>query len=82
MAPAALFVCAPDEKPYAVMDSEGILLCPHCKHQHHDPKAKNDGESELCDKAKNKSVDLTLLIHPDWLKGSPGETPGWKFTGR
>lgn len=81
MAPAALFVCAPDEKPYAVMDSEGYYSCPHCKHQHHDPKAKNDGESAALHKAKNKSVDLTLLIHPEWLKGSPGVSPDGKPLG-
>lgn len=72
MAPAALFVSAPDETPYAVMDEAGSYACPHCKHTHQDEMAKGTGESSSLGKAKNKSVDLTLLIHPDWLKGSPG----------
>jgi putative DNA methylase len=72
MAPAALFVCAPDETPYAVMDKEGSYACPHCGHEHQDQVAKVNGESRSIGKAKNKTVELTLLIHPDWLKGSPG----------
>lgn len=74
MAPAAQFVCATDETPYAVMDEEGCYACPHCGHQHQDVAAKDNGESNSLGKAKNKSVELTLLIHPDWLKGSPGQS--------
>ena len=73
MAPAALFVCAPDEKSYSVMDEAGNYACPQCGHQHQDETAKDNGESSSLGKAKNKSVELTLLIHPDWLKGSPGK---------
>lgn len=74
MAPAALFVCAPDEKPYAVMDDAGSYSCPHCGQEHQDVAAKDNGESGSLGKSKNKSVELTLLIHPDWLKGSPGKS--------
>ncbi len=76
MAPAALFVSGPDENPYAVMDDTGSYSCPHCGHHHQDEAAKDNGESGSLGKAKNKSVDLTLLIHPDWLKGSPGKSKG------
>jgi predicted RNA-binding Zn-ribbon protein involved in translation (DUF1610 family) len=45
MAPAALFVCAPDEKPHSVMDEAGKYVCPHCGHQQIDASAKAKGES-------------------------------------
>ena len=81
MAPAALFVCAPDEKPYAVMDASGCYTCPHCGFGHQDQAGKNNGDSISLGKSKNKSVDLTLLIHPDWLKGSPGKTRDGNWLG-
>ena len=62
MAPAALFVVSPDESPYAVQDQHGHVTCPHCH---------NKLTNILSAKPKNKGVELTLLIHPDWLKGSP-----------
>jgi putative DNA methylase len=72
MAPAALFVSAPDEKPYSVMDEAGKYVCPHCGHPQIDAHAKAKGVSGSLGKAKNKSIVLTLLIHPDWLKGASG----------
>jgi hypothetical protein len=63
MAPAALFVVSPDEGPFTIRHDDGSYTCPHCGHT----AAKSLG------KPKNKSVELTLLIHPDWLKGSPGK---------
>jgi putative DNA methylase len=66
MAPAALFVVSPDETPYAIRDNAGDTECPHCGHIL---------SKAMSGKSKNKSVDLTLLIHPDWLKGSPGHSP-------
>jgi len=62
MAPAALFVVSADELPYAVQDQQGHVTCPHCH---------NKLTNILTAKPKNKGVELTLLIHPDWLKGSP-----------
>lgn len=81
MAPAALFVCAHDEKPYSVMDETGHYACPHCGHEHQDETAKDNGESSSLGKSKNKSVELTLLIHPDWLKGSPGKSKNGNWLG-
>ena len=81
IAPAALFVCAPDEKPYSVMDEAGCYGCSHCGHEYKDLVAKATGESGSLGKAKNKSVDLTLLIHPDWLKGSPGKSKDGNWLG-
>ena len=72
MAPAAMFVVSDSESAYAVMDEEGRYFCPHCGHDSQDQKAAIEGDSALLGKAKNKKVGLTLLVHPDWLKGSAG----------
>lgn len=70
MAPSALFVVSPEEKPFTVISNEGKYSCPHCKHKYHDQAAVMKGESVNLGLAKNKKVELRLLIHPDWLKGS------------
>ncbi|MES9927688.1 MAG: hypothetical protein ABW158_06190 [Candidatus Thiodiazotropha sp. 6PDIVS] len=74
MAPDAPLVVTESEDPYAIMDSQGYYICPHCNHQHRDEIAATKGESShLVKKArKNKKISLTLLVHPKWLKGSPG----------
>ena len=71
MAPAASLVVAESEKPYAVMDASGRYRCPHCDHEAHDAKAATDGQSSALGKSKNKKIDFTVLVHPEWLKGSP-----------
>ncbi|HCO23467.1 MAG TPA: site-specific DNA-methyltransferase [Gimesia maris] len=82
MAPAAMLVVAEGEIPYAVMKDDGHYSCPHCGHESHDPMAAGDGQSSSLGRAKNKKIELTLLIHPDWLKGSPGkDSDGNKFGG-
>lgn len=81
MAPAALFVVAEGGKPYSVMDDEGRYQCPHCQHEFHDSKAATEGKSASLGKAKNKKIDLTLLVHPDWLKGSPGKDENGNWYG-
>jgi hypothetical protein len=75
MAPDAPLVVAESEAPYAVMDSEGRYECPHCRHEYHDYKAATFNESIVLPKKlrKNKKIELTLLVHPDWLKGAPGK---------
>jgi hypothetical protein len=73
MAPAAMLVVSDTETPYAVMDDSGNYSCPHCGNKYQDIKAANEGESSVLGKSKNKKFELTLLIHPDWLKGSPGK---------
>lgn len=65
MAPAALFVKSPDEPPYTVVGKDASYTCPHCG-------LKQKGYLGDPDR-KDKKVDLTLLIHPDWLKGAPGK---------
>lgn len=69
MAPRVPLFVAPDEKPFSVMDGAGFFSCPHCGKQVEDRKAALEGSSVTLGKAKSKKVELTLLLHPQWLKG-------------
>jgi len=69
MAPGVPFFVAPSEKPHAAMDAKGRFSCPNCGTEHQDLKAKIDGDSVNLGKGKNEKIALTLLVHPDWLKG-------------
>lgn len=71
MAPDVPLFVAPDEKPFGVMDSEGRYACPHCGKTRQDTKAFAENNSPELGKAKNKKVELTLLLHPQWLEGCP-----------
>lgn len=71
MAPDAPLYVAPDEKVFAVMDGGGRFKCPHCEKQYEDRKGVLAGNSAMLGKARNKKVELTLLIQPHWLEGSP-----------
>jgi len=72
MAPDVPLYVAPDEKPYSTLDPKGRVICPHCGHT----------EMVKLDKGKNKKVELTLLVHPEWLAGSPKTAPdGSEFGG-
>jgi putative DNA methylase len=70
MAPDSPLFVAPDEKLFAVMDDKGRFTCPHCGKVKQDERALADNNSSELGKAKNKKVELTLLVHPQWLKGS------------
>ena len=59
MAPDAPFYVAPSESPYSVLDRKKGVICPRCGHT----AMVNLG------KGKNKKVDLSLLVHPQWLAG-------------
>jgi adenine-specific DNA methylase len=59
MAPDAPFYVAPTEAPYSVLDPKRGVICPHCGHT----AMVNLG------KGKNKKVELSLLVHPQWLAG-------------
>jgi hypothetical protein len=65
---AALFI-APDVKPFAVMDEKGRFTCPHCGKVEQDERAFADNKSSELGKAINKNVELTLLLHPQWMEG-------------
>jgi hypothetical protein len=40
-----------------------------------------NGKSSLLGKLKSKKIDLTLLVHPEWLRGSPGKDSNGKWFG-
>ncbi len=52
---------APDEYPFSELDRKKGVVCPHCGHT----AMVNLG------KGKNKKVELSLLVHPQWLAGAP-----------
>lgn len=59
MAPDAPLYVAPSEPPYSVLDRKKGVICPHCGHT----AMVNLG------KGKNKKMELSLLVHPQWLAG-------------
>ena len=59
MAPDVPLYVAPDETPFSVLDRRKGVICPHCGHA----TLMNLG------KGKNKKVELSLLVHPQWLAG-------------
>ncbi|MGE4478655.1 MAG: DUF1156 domain-containing protein [Deferribacterales bacterium] len=64
MAPDELLIIADDNDIFTTLDSKGIYFCPHC--------GKKQMKNLEHVKSKNKKVSLSLLIHPDWMKGAPG----------
>ncbi|MFZ3214762.1 MAG: hypothetical protein WA192_01770 [Candidatus Acidiferrales bacterium] len=71
MAPDVPLFVAPHEKPFSVMDGHGKYVCPNCRTAKQDEKAYATGISSTLGKAKGKKVEMTLLIHPQWLEGCP-----------
>src|SRR5208283_2198781 len=70
MAPDAPLAVASGEPPFAAMDERGQYACPHCGHPHSDRAARLKGTSVgLGGNAGKKKVELTLLMHPEWLAG-------------
>jgi DNA-directed RNA polymerase subunit RPC12/RpoP len=53
----------PSEHPFSVLDKRRGVICPHCGHT----AMVNLGKPNK----PNKKVDLSLLVHPQWLAGSP-----------
>jgi hypothetical protein len=53
------------------MDDSGLFNCPSCGHANDDQLAAAKGSSPRMGRAKNKKIELTLLIHPSWLAGCP-----------
>lgn len=72
MAPDAPLYVGPSELPFSVLDHRKGVICPHCGHT----AMVNLG------KGKNKKVELSLLVHPQWLAGSPKQnTEGQPYGG-
>ncbi|OBQ83000.1 hypothetical protein [Mesorhizobium sp. WSM3873] len=59
MAPDAPLYVAPSEHPYSVLNRKKGVICPRCGHT----ALTNLGQG------KNKKVQLSLLVHPQWLAG-------------
>lgn len=71
MAPDAPIYIAPGDFPHSVLRPDGRVTCPHC------------GLVSLLKlgKSKNKKVELTLLVHPDWLVGRPKDDDAGRSYG-
>lgn len=61
MAPDVPLYVSPSEHPFSILDRKKGVVCPHCGHT----TMVNFG------KGKNKKIELSLLVHPQWLAGSP-----------
>jgi len=72
MAPDVPVYVAPTEYPFSVLDRKKGVICPHCGHT----TMVNLG------KGKNKKVEVSLLVHPQWLAGNPNQDAnGQSFGG-
>jgi len=78
MAPDSPLYVAPSEHPFSVLDRKKGVICPHCGHTAAAVIRTKDGlviegargQIKL-GKGKNKKVELSLLVHPQWLAGAP-----------
>ncbi len=61
MAPDVPLYVAPSEFPFSVLDRKKGVVCPHCGHT----------AMVRLGKGRNKKIELSLLVHPHWLAGSP-----------
>ncbi len=89
MAPDVPLYVAPDEYPFSTLDPKRGVVCPHCGHASAAQIRINDGlviDGEhgqiKLGKGKNKKVEMSLLVHPQWLAGSPkSDANGQPFGG-
>jgi DNA modification methylase len=72
MAPDEDLIISDSEKLFVTADRDGTYLCPFCNKRHYVDDSR---------KTKNKKVSLSLLIHPDWMRGAPGEDEYGKLGG-
>lgn len=78
MAPGVPLFIAETEKPFAVIDSTSSITCPFC--HHHTAFTAMTGKQK--NKERNKKIELSLLVHPQWLAGSPKLDPdGQEYGG-
>jgi len=89
LAPDVPFYVAPTEHPFAAIDEDSKITCPHCGHCNATQIRPKDGlvldgksgQIKL-GKGKNKKVELSLLVHPQWLAGaSKQDNNGQPFGG-
>jgi len=76
MAPDVPLYVSPEEPPHSVLNRQRGVICPHCGHAAAATIRPKDGlviegmsgQIKL-GKGKNKKVELSLLVHPEWLAG-------------
>jgi hypothetical protein len=72
MAPDVPLYVSPDEYPYSVLDPKRGVVCPNCGY----------AAMIKLGKGRNKKVELSLVMHPQWLAGSPkNDASGQDFGG-
>lgn len=59
MAPDVPMYVVPGETAYSVFDPKRGVVCPHCGY----------GEMVKLGKGNSKKIELTLLVHPQWMAG-------------
>ena len=64
-----------------MMDHDGNYTCPHCNERFADSVAASNGKSVSLPKSIGKKVSLSILIHPQWLKGSGKVGPNGEDLG-
>ncbi|MBI5511447.1 MAG: DUF1156 domain-containing protein [Deltaproteobacteria bacterium] len=74
MAPDVPLALAADEKAFAIIDKKLRVTCPHCGKREESPSA-------LGGKGNRKKVLLTLLVHPQWMRGEKREDAFGKVFG-
>ena len=67
MAPGVAQIIADGEGPYAVFAPDASIRCPHCDRHESMPSLRNQ-------RAKRKSIALSLLVSPQWLAGASSAT--------
>ena len=72
MAPDVPLYVSPEEHPFSTLDRKRGIVCPHCSH----------AAMFKLGKGKNKKVEMSLLVHPQWLAGCPkNDSDGQPFGG-
>ena len=89
MAPDVVLFISPEENPFATLSDGLSVRCPHCQAEHKTRLSPKEGlvieghrgQTKL-GKGSNKKVEMTLLVHPQWLAGSPkADADGIPFGG-
>jgi adenine-specific DNA methylase len=72
MAPDVPLFIANNEKAFSILNSKGRITCPRCSF----PQMIKLGKSQ------NKKIELSLLVHPEWLAGAQSvDSDGSKYGG-
>ena len=79
MAPGVPLIVAESEAAYAVQQDDRSVRCPHCAAR--EPVFASDRKPRR-NKPRRKKIELSLLIHPQWLTGEIGRAAdGGRYGG-